>query len=171
MPTRLATACLIALLGFATAPPPASAQQRRSTAPVEGAVDKVVDGDSLWFVVKADGRRIELRLLDIDAPEACQDWGPQARQALQELVAGKPVLLRAGAKDRHGRTLGRLEVEGQDVSRRMVIEGHAWSTRARWDRGPLVAEERTATALKRGLHAAGNAEDPQKFRARNGPCS
>jgi endonuclease YncB( thermonuclease family) len=53
----------------------------------------------------------------------------------------------------------------------MVAEGHAWSTRGRWDRGPLVKEERMAQALKRGMH--GGAKDltpPAQFRKLRGPC-
>ncbi|MCE2915616.1 MAG: thermonuclease family protein [Rubrivivax sp.] len=159
------------VLGVALVPAVVQAQGKsRAAAVVEGRVDKVVDGDSLWFVATASGQRTEVRLLDIDAPEICQDGGEASRLALQDLVAGKTALLSPGARDRHGRTLARLKVDGQDVSRRQVIEGQAWSTRVRWDRGPLVAEERTAAALKRGLHAAGGAEQPHLFRARNGPC-
>jgi endonuclease YncB( thermonuclease family) len=144
--------------------------QRRAAGPLEGKADSVVDGDTLWFVAADGGQRLQVRLLDIDAPEICQEWGAQARQALIDLVAGKPLRLRTGARDKAGRTLGRIEVEGLDASKRMVVEGHAWSTRTRWDRGPLVAEERTAATLKRGMHAAGNAEPPDKFRARQGDC-
>ncbi|MCB1983320.1 MAG: excalibur calcium-binding domain-containing protein [Rhodoferax sp.] len=52
----------------------------------------------------------------------------------------------------------------------MVAEGHAWSLRTKWDRGPYVAQERMARSLDRGLHAAGGAIAPAEFRRRNGPC-
>jgi micrococcal nuclease len=175
MPMTRATKVLVTLLGtilIGAASTGAMAQGKgRSAAAIEGRVDKVVDGDSLWFVASGSGQRIEIRLRNIDAPEICQDGGAESRQALLDLVAGKTVMLQSGARDAYGRTLGQLSVEGQDVARRQVLEGQAWSSRARWDRGPLVAEERTAVALKRGLHAVGNAEQPKAFRARNGPCA
>ena len=46
----------------------------------------------------------------------------------------------------------------------MVSEGHAWSTRTKWDNGPLVKQERQAMALKRGLHATPGAVMPKHFR-------
>jgi Excalibur calcium-binding domain len=51
-----------------------------------------------------------------------------------------------------------------------VRDGHAWSVRYKYDRGPYVAEERMAIALKRGVHADGGAVMPRDFRQRNGPC-
>jgi hypothetical protein len=52
----------------------------------------------------------------------------------------------------------------------MVRDGQAWSLRYKFDRGPYMAEERMAFALKRGLHAAGGAIQPRDFRKQHGPC-
>jgi hypothetical protein len=57
-----------------------------------------------------------------------------------------------------------------DVGDRMVRDGHAWSMRFKYDRGPYVAEERMAIALKRGLHGEGGAVMPRDFRQRHGAC-
>jgi micrococcal nuclease len=150
------------------APLPAQAQAQRAAAPVEGVVERVVDGDSLWFR-PAEGEPIELRLKDIDAPERCQSGGEAAREALRERVEGRVLTLRVTGRDRFGRTLGRLHDGTHDIGTRMVAEGHAWSVRTRWDQGPLVAQERMARALRRGLHADAAPVPPWDFR-RAGGC-
>jgi endonuclease YncB( thermonuclease family) len=137
---------------------------------VSGLVVRVTDGDSLWIQPQRGGKALEVRLQGIDAPEICQPWGPQARDALQQAVLNRTVTLRATGRDDHGRTLGTLRLEGANINERLVRDGHAWSMRWRSDRGPFVAQERMAQALQRGLHAAGGAELPRDFRRRHGPC-
>ena len=74
------------------------------------------------------------------------------------------------ATDDYGRKVGKVFDGGRDIGDRMVRDGHAWSTRYKYDRGPYIAEERMAKSLKRGLHAEGGAMLPREFRQRNGPC-
>lgn len=137
---------------------------------VQGMVTKVIDGDSLWLT-PPDKPPIEVRLRDIDAPESCQPWGPEARKALAELALNKVATLQASGRDSYGRTLGTLLIEDLNVSRFMVENGHAWSVRTRWDQGPLVKQEKMARALTRGLHAVPGAVQPKEFRQRQGPCA
>ena len=132
---------------------------------------RVVDGDSLWIEPASGGAPVELRLLGIDAPEICQPWGPEARQALLELVLKKSVSVRPSGQDTYGRTLGTLYLDTLNVNKTMVQEGHAWSTRTKYDRGPYVADERMAKALSRGLNRDGGAVMPRDFRRSHGPCS
>jgi endonuclease YncB( thermonuclease family) len=157
---------LLCVLGFgnlqAAAPAPAPM--------LEASVTRVVDGDSLWLAPADGGAPLEVRLLDIDAPEICQPWGPEARDALQDLVLNKPVQARLGGHDTHGRTLATLYVGGLKVNQVLVKEGHAWSARYKHDRGPYVAEERMAKALGRGFNGAGGAVMPRDFRRDHGPC-
>jgi len=156
---------LVALLcvGGATAEP-------RAKRSVQGVVTKVTDGDSLWMAPPGQ-RAMEVRVRDMDAPEICQAWGVEARRALRELVLGRTVVLRIAGRDAYGRTLGDVQAEGTDVARKMVEEGHAWSIRTRWDRGPLVQQERVARALRRGLHGQPGAMMPRDFRQGHGPCA
>ena len=137
---------------------------------LEGKVTHVTDGDSLWVAPAAPGAPVELRLEGIDAPEICQAWGPEARAALSELVLGKEVSVKTVGRDMHGRTLGTVYLDTQNINKLMVQEGHAWSTRYKYDRGPYVADERMAKALSRGLNRAGGAVMPRDFRQLNGPC-
>lgn len=155
----------------AAAEPRPAAKPRAEPRLVEGRVTRVTDGDSLWLQPAAPGAaHLVVRLQNIDAPEICQTWGPQARDALAEMVLGKAVTLRLAGMDDYGRTLGQLTQDEVKVNVRMVEEGHAWSTRDKWDRGPYVKQERMAKALSRGLHGAGGAVLPKVFRRDHGPC-
>jgi len=137
---------------------------------LQAKVTRVTDGDSLWLEPLAAGAPIELRLEGIDAPEICQAWGAEAKQALAELVLGQQVSVKTVGRDVHGRTLGTVYLGTQNINKTLVQEGHAWSTRYKYDRGPYVADERMARALSRGLNRDGGAVMPRDFRRLNGPC-
>ncbi|MDP2005588.1 MAG: thermonuclease family protein [Rubrivivax sp.] len=148
----------------------AAAAPRAQPAPLQGVVTQVTDGDTLRFT-PAGQPPIVVRLASIDAPEICQAWGPEARQALIELALNKPATLRPAGRDSFGRTVGVLMVDGMNVAQSLVEGGHAWSLRWRNDTGPMVKQERMAKALNRGLHVGGGAVKPADFRRTNGPCS
>ena len=154
---------LVALPALAQkTPKPAQGQQ--------GLVVAVSDGDTLTLRLP-DGAPVTVRLRDIDAPEICQPWGTEAKAALAELALNKLAILTPSARDSFGRTVGRITVEDVDIGRRLVEEGHAWSTRGRNDRGPLVKQERMAKALSRGLHGQlPRAVPPWEWRRNKGPC-
>jgi endonuclease YncB( thermonuclease family) len=137
---------------------------------VEGRVQRVVDGDSLWLEPADGAAPIELRLQGIDAPEICQAHGAAAKAALAELVSDQPVRVRLEGPDTHGRQLGTLFVGERNINKRLVQDGHAWSARYKWDRGPYVADERMAKALSRGFHRESGAVMPRDFRRAHGPC-
>jgi micrococcal nuclease len=136
---------------------------------VEGVVVRVTDGDSLW-IKPAEGKAIEVRLSEIDAPESCQAWGPEARVALRRMAMGKTATIESVARDRYGRSVARVQVGGLDLGPYMVMQGHAWSQRGPWGEGPLIKEERAARTAKRGLHAAPNPVLPSDFRRSHGSC-
>ena len=159
-------AMLLALASGTLAP----AAPARAATEITGTVVHVVDGDSLSFAPAAGGAPIAVRLQGIDAPEICQPWGTQAREALVEHVKGHELRLVVQGRDEHGRTLAKLMRGDLDIGERLVRDGHAWSYRYKHDRGPFVAQERMAQALKRGLHADGGALMPRDFRRRHGPC-
>lgn len=139
-------------------------------ATLSGVVKRVTDGDS--FSLDQPGQPpLQVRISSIDAPEICQPWGAEAKAGLEALVLNQTVTVQATARDKFGRTLAKVRVGELDVGDRLVREGHAWSTRGRSDRGPLVAQERMAKALRRGFHGLGGAVAPWTFRASNGPCA
>jgi endonuclease YncB( thermonuclease family) len=136
---------------------------------IDGRVTRVTDGDSVWLTPAA-GPPLEVRLLGIDAPEGCQAWGPQARRALEAAALDRQAQVKTQGLDTHGRTLGTLLVDGVNINQQLVEEGHAWSSRFKWDQGPYVKQERMAKALSRGLFAAGGGVRPRDFRRDHGPC-
>ncbi len=104
--------------------------------PLTGKVVSVTDGDTVR-VLDAANVQHKVRLNGIDAPERGQPFGTVARDRLAGLVMGKAVTVRNDGRDRWGRTLGRIEIEGQDVNHRMVADGMAWhyvafNNDARW---------------------------------------
>ena len=168
----VSTALLTAGLAVTLRPAWAQAAPRAKTGanePLQGVVTQVIDGDTLRFNV-AGQPAIEVRLAQIDAPEICQAWGAEARRALSDLALNKTATLRPAGRDRQGRSIGVLVVDGRSVGQQLVQEGHAWSLMGRNGRGPLVKEERLAQALDRGLHAGRSAVKPEDFRRSNGPC-
>ncbi len=165
MKSCVSRGCLVAALSCALSLTAVAAPRD-----VQGIVTKVSDGDSLWLT-PADKAPIEVRLRDIDAPESCQPWGPQAREALAELALNKVATLQISGRDAYGRTLGVLMINELNVGPFLVENGHAWSIRTRWDQGPLVKQEKMARALSRGLHAVAGAVQPRDFRQSHGPCA
>ncbi len=160
------TACLIVLsLSLA----PAWAQKKPAPRAVQGLISQVLEGDIVVLTLP-DQSQVRVRLRDIDAPESCQPYGDDARQALSELALNKVATLQASGKDSAGRTVGTLLIDELNVGRHLVENGHAWSIRTRWDQGPLVKQERQARALSRGLHGQGGAMQPWEYRRKHGAC-
>ena len=137
---------------------------------LEGKVVRIVDGDSLWLEPAAPAAPVELRLEGSDPPEGFPARGPPAAKARAGLVQGKEVSVKTVGRDTYGRTLGTLYLGEQNINKLMVQEGHAWSTRYKYDRGPYVADERMARAMSRGFNREGGAVMPRDFRQLNGAC-
>lgn len=161
-PTRLARLVVLAACLLL----PALAAQARV---LQGIVTHVVDGDSIW-VRPASGVAIEIRLQGIDAPEICQAFGAQARDALAGLALHRPVTVTTRARDRYERTLARVSVGSQDIGSWMVARGYAWSNGWRRSGGPYAQQQEQARAARLGLWSSGRAQPPREFRKRHGRC-
>lgn len=137
-----------------------------------GTVERVSDGDTLWVVREDDpGRRVKLRLAEVDAPESCQPWGAQATEAMQARVQGRRVLVQPLGRDTYRRVLARVNVEGEDLGAWLVQHGHAWSVAPDGRSGGAYREqEREARAARRGLHGERDPMRPVVFRRWHGPC-
>jgi endonuclease YncB( thermonuclease family) len=129
-------------------------EARREGAPAEpamlsGTVVAIHDGDTV--TLESDGRRIRVRLAQIDAPEQGQPWGRRAREALTKLADRRPARVRVVDRDEYGRAVGDLFVADVFVNEALVREGHAWSY-PRYIRSPEIpAAEQEARREKRGL--------------------
>ena len=85
-------------------------------------ITKVIDGDT---IVIAGGQSV--RLLNIDTRERGQNCYKEAKQRMEELVLLKNVTLERDKedKDRYGRILRYIYVDGEMVNLQMVREGLA----------------------------------------------
>lgn len=137
---------------------------------LRGTVTHVTDGDTLWVRPERGGEPIEVRLRHLDAPEGCQAFGPQAKQALTQRVLRQPVVVRTAGLDDYRRVLGQVRYRGEDVGAWMVSQGHAWSVTYRGRPGPYAALEAEARRARRGLWAQARAQDPRTFRRSHGRC-
>ena len=96
----------------------------------------VVDGDTLH-----DGRRETYRVENIDAPERgaraeCVDERALAEAARAYLVewvgsARRVEALPSGRRDRYGRVVARIEIDGVDLGERLMARGLAQPWRGR----------------------------------------
>jgi micrococcal nuclease len=135
---------------------------------LQGVVSHVTDGDTIW-VRPAVGAPVKVRLQGVDAPEICQPFGAQAREALSARVLLRFVQVSTRARDVYQRSIGRVNLQGQDVGAWLVAGGYAWSTRYGRREGPYASEEAQARQARRGLWA-GSAVEPRLFRKRHGAC-
>jgi len=125
----------------------------------EAIVERVIDGDT---IVVSGGVRI--RYLLVDAPETTNGhddcYGANATQFNADLVLGKTVELDydVECRDRFGRTLAYVAVEGQDVNQLLVERGYACVLHIPPDGDARAAEfealESAARAARRGLWGA-----------------
>lgn len=141
-----------------------------SAQPWPGVVTHVYDGDTLWIRSANGGRPRKVRIDGIDAPEICQTWGPQSRDALSNRLLNQTVLVQTRRKDGYDRTLAVLKFRGEDMGDWMVTHGHAWSYHYQRNVGPYPEQEMNAKAARRGLFAHSPAVRPRDFRKNHGPC-
>ncbi len=92
---------------------------------LEGKVVKIADGDTLTLLTSSS-QQIKVRLAGIDTPERKQPFGNKAKQALSSLAFQKQALIEVEAKDRYGRTVGVVFVDGLNVNAELVKQGMAW---------------------------------------------
>ncbi len=92
---------------------------------IMGKVVRVADGDTIT-ILDASKTQHKVRLAGIDAPERAQAYGQKSRESLDELVAGKTVMVETHKKDRYGRHVGKIVVNGKDVNIEQIRRGMAW---------------------------------------------
>jgi endonuclease YncB( thermonuclease family) len=85
---------------------------------------RIVDGDTIKGIV--GGKKITVRLVEIDAPEMDQPFGVESKKFLKNLIEDKKVTLISEGKDRYDRTLGELFVNKKNINETMVKSGFAW---------------------------------------------
>lgn len=93
----------------------------------------VIDGDTLWVLGPDRTVAEKIRLQNVNAPELRR---PRSRRERDRAVAAATFLqekveqatsatIRRRGRDRYGRTLARIAIDGQDLGRMLVRAGHA----------------------------------------------
>lgn len=108
----------------------------RSAAEIfQGRVIGISDGDSVT-VLDASSMQVKIRLMGMDAPERKQAFSKQSRQSLAALLFDRQVTVESSKKDKYGRTVGKILVDGLDVNLEQIKAGMAWHYKQYQDEQP-----------------------------------
>jgi len=130
-------------------------------------VERVKDGDT-YVVRSASGRMITVRLFGVDTPEYSQNFGWNATKRASYYVQGRRVRVTVEDVGRYGRTIGRITIDGGDLSELLVRDGLAWHyTRYAPNESELARLQRQAQNAERGLWAQERPLPPWEWRQRN----
>jgi endonuclease YncB( thermonuclease family) len=138
----------------------------------KGKVARVKDGDTV-VIQPANGEKYTCRLYGIDAPETAkrgkpgQPYGEEAKDALLDLVLKKQVEVEIKDRDRYGRMVCIIRLDGVDINRKMIKLGLAWAY-IEYLKGPYASiyydAEKEARAKRLGLWQQANPQPPWEFR-------
>jgi endonuclease YncB( thermonuclease family) len=138
-------------------------------ATLQGKVVNVADGDTLT-VLDDQKTQHKIRLQGIDAPEKSQPFGQKSKQSLNQLVHSQIVTVEFQKKDKYGRTVGKVLLNGADVCLEQIKLGMAWhykqyqSEQPKEDREIYSQAEQLAKSHATGLWKDKNPMPPWEFR-------
>ncbi|MBF6615479.1 MAG: thermonuclease family protein [Candidimonas sp.] len=136
-------------------------------------LEGIADGDTIYVRDTDKQVSYRVRLAMIDAPESKQEYGSQAKSALQQLLRGAgAVTLQVESTDRYGRLIAIVEDERKrNINLEMVNQGAAWVYTQYAQRGAFAglyrefaAAERAARLRQMGLWNNPNPVEPWRFR-------
>lgn len=136
---------------------------------LHGRVVGVADGDTVT-VLDSRNEQYKIRLMGIDAPEKKQAFGNRSKQALSALVFNREVSVEYRKKDRYGRLVGKIVVNGVDANLEQVRAGMAWHYKqyqreqSADDRIAYAAVEEQARTARRGLWRDNDPMPPWEYR-------
>ena len=126
----------------------------------------VVDGDTVKIM--KGGKRINVRLYGIDAPEKRQKYGGESTRTLTKMLLGKSLRLEEISKDRYGRTVGIIYADNQDVNLEMLKTGNAFFYKEYCKKKPLCYSyeqaENQARQKKKGVWSIRGIQKPSDWR-------
>jgi endonuclease YncB( thermonuclease family) len=132
-------------------------------------VIEVTDGDTIKAQTQ-DSKVLAIRIAGIDAPERDQPFGLESQRNLADITLLRAVTLEPQKRDKYGRIVAKVFVDGRDVGLAQVRAGLAWhyklyeSEQAKSDRETYAAEEFEARKRGVGLWANPGAVAPWDFR-------
>jgi len=136
---------------------------------LQGKVVGVADGDTIT-VLDANNTQHKIRLQGIDAPEKAQAFGQKSKQSLHRLVHSKQVTIEFQKKDKYGRTVGKVALNGLDVCLEQIKLGMAWhykqyeSEQPKEERETYAQSELAARSMAVGIWKDKNPTPPWEFR-------
>ncbi len=137
-----------------------------------GKVVKITDGDTL-YVLDANYKEHKIRLAGIDAPERKQAYGLASRKHLASIVAGQQVTIEYDKRDRYGRIVGKVLLDGIDACLEQVKAGLAWhykkyqNEQSSEDQRLYADAENKARNERLGLWRENNPNPPWEWRQLN----
>lgn len=140
-----------------------------SAAQLFGVVVALADGDTLT-VLDGSNTQHKVRLSGIDAPEKSQAYGDLSRMHLAELVFRRQVVVEWTKRDKYGRVVGKVFVDGLDSGFAQVEAGLAWHYKAYQreqsteDRVAYQVAEDAARSKRMGLWKDPSSIPPWNFR-------
>ena len=118
-------------------------------------VIRVKDGDT--YVLQDSVKTFTVRLLKIDAPEMKQKSGFESYRFVTGLIGGRMVEYTGAKKDKYGRTLASLTINGQRVDSLIIANGWAWHYVNYDNETMLDTLQQQAIRDSLGLWSCGNA--------------
>lgn len=121
---------------------------------ITGRVVGVADGDTVTVLDQTNVQH-KIRLSGIDAPEKAQAFGQRSKQSLSDLVFNKAVTVDTDERDKYGRQVGKILVDGADANLEQVRRGMAWHYKAYADEQGIKDRVVYAAAAELAARAAG----------------
>lgn len=128
-----------------------------------GLVVNVADGDTIT-VLDSTKQQHRIRLLHIDAPERGQAYGRVAQKALAQKINQRQVQVKYKDKDRYGRILGEVFLNGESINLWLVQIGLAWPYFRYNPPAYYLDAYRIAKLNENGLWQDSNPIEPEAFR-------
>jgi endonuclease YncB( thermonuclease family) len=150
---------LAAVMALFLAAPACAAGAQQFT----GRVLAVEDGDTVR-VQRGQGD-VRVRIFGIDAPEAAQPFGPEAREMARRLLLDRTVVVAMRDVDQYGRLVAALSVDGRDIGTELIASGAAWNYAQFSQDDRFATLESRARDARRGLWALPNPTPPWLFRS------
>lgn len=129
----------------------------------------IADGDTLT-VLGPDKNTYKIRLQGIDAPEKKQPFGQVCKEKLMSLTNNQLAEVEAYKKDRYGRIVAKVRVDGKDIALEQIKAGCGWhylayeKEQSASDQKAYDKAEQQARAAERGLWQDAKPVAPWDFR-------
>lgn len=162
--SRLSLFWLVAIIGL-IAPWAIQLYQSEITTTRECIVSSTYDGDTMR--VQCGGEQMKMRLHCIDAPEIGQKpWGRESRDYLRGLAPrGSSIQVRGKEKDKYGRLIGEVYMDGKNLNLAMVRAGQAVVYRQYCEVSEYYAAEKEAKKSAAGIWSKpGEHQRPWRWR-------